>query len=123
MFPRGALRASAFGLDFVAENLGKVADPIQPNLRRGINNFNRWVRTREAIGSIGDINQLSPEQPQRSAHSTARGSPTLQQITMHGQSLGMTAEEIETVLQSWASVVPAPPTRSCAKKRLGIGGR
>lgn len=100
--PPGALRGSLFGLDMVAELLGKVVYSIQINLRRGINTFNRWVLTREAIDLIGDINRLQPEELQRVAALYRQAVADGERIAVHGRSLGMTAEEVDTVVQNWA---------------------
>ncbi|WP_179788470.1 eCIS core domain-containing protein [Actinopolymorpha rutila] len=100
--PPGAARASVFGLDLLAEQLGKVVYSIQLNLRRGFNTFTRWRLTREATDLIGEMNALTPAQLARVRQLYSQGVENLQRITSHGRRLGMTAEEVEAAVQGWA---------------------
>ena len=100
--PPGSMRASLFGLDLIADGVGRVAYSIYINLRRGINTFNRWVLTREAIDLIGDINNLTPAQLQQVRALYRQAITDTRQIVTHGRSLNMTDAQIEAAMQAWA---------------------
>lgn len=97
----GAARAS-IGIDLIVEGAGHVAYAVYINLRRGINTFNRWVRTREALDLIGEINNLTPAQQLRLQSIYQRGLADAERIAAHGRSLNMTDEAVDEAIQNWA---------------------
>ncbi|XXY16879.1 DUF4157 domain-containing protein [Sorangium sp. So ce216] len=100
--PQGALRASLFGLDLAAEAAARFGYAVYLNIRRGINSFNRWVLTREAVDLIGDISRLSPEELQRVRVLYQQAVADTNRLVRHGRSLHMTPDEIDAALQAWA---------------------
>ena len=126
--PAGAVRSS-IGIDLLANEIGKVVYSIQLNLRRGINTFTKWRLTREAAELIGDINQLTPAQIAQVRAVYSRAIENVQQIASHGRRLGMSVEEVDAVVQSWAArgtgtvdEVLAEMTAARAGRAAGDGG-
>jgi hypothetical protein len=99
--PPGVVRGS-IGLDILAEQIGKLVYSIQLNLRRGINTFTKWRLTREAADLVGDINQLTPAQIARLRALYSQAIENTQRIASHGRQLGMSLDEVEAVVQTWA---------------------
>ncbi len=102
VMPPGAPRVSIFGADFAVEYIGKFAYSLQLNLRRGVNTFTKWRLTSEAADLIGDINKLTPAQVAQVRALYSKAVDDLQRIATHGRKLGMSVEDVDTVLQTWA---------------------
>jgi hypothetical protein len=102
LVPRGAVRGSVFGLEFAAEMLGKFVYAVQLNLRRGVNSFNRWVLTREAVDLIGQANQLNPAQLRQVRALYRQAVDEAQRIATHARTIGMPAEEADALMLAWA---------------------
>jgi hypothetical protein len=102
LVPRGAVRASAFGLEFGAEMLGKFVYAAQLNLRRGVNTFNRWVLTREAVDLIGQANQLNPAQLRQVRALYRQAVDDAQRIATHARTIGMPPDEVDALVVAWA---------------------
>jgi len=102
LVPRGALRGSAFGLDFAAEAIGKLVYAVQLNLRRGVNTFDRWVLTREAVDLIGQADQLSPAQRAQLLTMYQKAVDDAQRIATHARTIGMSPEQTDALILAWA---------------------
>lgn len=101
--PPGATRASLFGADLLAEQLGRLVYSIQLNLRRGINTFAKWRLSREAADLVGDMGALSPAAIARVRAAYSQGIEATQRIASAGRRLGLSAQEVDGAIQAWAT--------------------
>jgi hypothetical protein len=84
-----------------AEEFGRLVYAVYLSARRGIIGFERFVLTREAVDLVGDVARLSPENLTRLKAAYTQAITEMQNIARHGQSLGMTENEVHAFLRMW----------------------
>jgi hypothetical protein len=99
MLPAGGLRASVFGLEHIA---GPIIYGVYINIRRGINTFNKWMLTREALELVGDATLLGPEQLAKVKTLFNQAVAETQRVANAGRKFGMAEAEVDAAIQAWA---------------------
>jgi Domain of unknown function (DUF4157) len=103
--PRGAMRASMFGLDIAIDALlatPRVMYAMWLELRSGVRTFQRWIRTPAAIELFGDVSQFSPQRLRDVQRIFTEAERALQQVANRARELGMSTTELDSFLQWYA---------------------
>lgn len=84
-----------------AEEFGKLVYAVYLSGRRGILRFEQFVQGEEALGLIGDVARLSPEDLTLLKTAYRQAVTDAGTIARRGQELGLTEEQVHFVLRRW----------------------
>lgn len=84
------------------EEFSRLVYAVYLSARRGVAQFDLFVRTHEAVDLIGDVARLSPEDLTRLKTAYTAAVRDAEDIARHGQGLGLTESEIADVMQQWS---------------------
>jgi tetratricopeptide (TPR) repeat protein len=84
-----------------AEEFARLVYAVYLSIKRGIFEFELFVKTREAVDLIGDITKLAPEELTSLKAAYTQANMDLLTIAKQGESLGMSESEVEAFLRMW----------------------
>jgi hypothetical protein len=93
--PPAVLRAVVVPL---AEEFGRLVYAVYLSFRRGIREFQVFVKTNEAIELIGDVAKLGPEELALVKTGYLEAIKEMEVVAAHGQALGMSENEIRAFM-------------------------
>ncbi len=76
-----------------AEEFGRFVYAVYLSVRRGIREFQLFVKTREAVDLIGDVAKLAPEELATLKSSYLEAIKEMEAVAAHGKALAMTDDE------------------------------
>ena len=95
--PKGLLAVPSLTV-LLAQYFGRFAYAVYLSLRRGIREFQVFVRTNEAIELIGDIAKLTPQELAALKTGYLKAISELETVAAHGKALGMADNEVRAFM-------------------------
>jgi len=105
LVPRGAARASLFGIDVAIDAalaLPRTVYAVWLEAKASVRSFQRWILTPEAVELFGDVSQFSPAHLREVQSVYQQASAALERVATHTHTTGMSPNEVEGVLRWWA---------------------
>lgn len=82
----------------LAEEFGRLVYAVYLSFRRGVREFQTFVKTNEAIGLIGDVAKLTPEELATLKTGYLEAIEEMKAVAARGESLGMTENEVRAFM-------------------------